>query len=114
MAFELITTSKISVFLVDHYYKNQNVKKNEKNVESQMLSFILVGFRRSDFCSSDLLPLNLTDHKKTKLSFFYSANVFIPAIHGEIPLQRNDDFFSWYFIMYYWDTVPGYSTVDAA
>ena len=27
-----------SVFLVDHYYKNQNVKKNEKNVES--LSFV--------------------------------------------------------------------------
>ena len=38
MAFELITTSKISVFLVDHYYENQNVEKNEKNVES--LSFV--------------------------------------------------------------------------
>jgi hypothetical protein len=38
MAFELITTLKISVFLVDHYYENQNVEKNEKNVES--LSFV--------------------------------------------------------------------------
>jgi hypothetical protein len=38
MAFELITTSKISVFLVDHDYENQNVEKNEKNIES--LSFV--------------------------------------------------------------------------
>ena len=30
MAFQLITTSKITVFLVHHYYKNQNIKKNVK------------------------------------------------------------------------------------
>ncbi len=33
-----ITTSKISVFLVHHYYKNQNSEKNEKNIEN--LSFV--------------------------------------------------------------------------
>jgi len=36
-----ITTSKISVFLVHHYYENQNVKKNEKNNESM---FVLSDF----------------------------------------------------------------------
>ena len=30
MAFKLITTSKIIVFLVHHYYKNQNIEKNVK------------------------------------------------------------------------------------
>ncbi len=39
MVFWLITTSKITVFLVHHYYENQNVEKNvKKNIES--LSFV--------------------------------------------------------------------------
>ena len=36
-----ITTLKISVFLIHHYYENQNVKKNEKNIESM---FVLSDF----------------------------------------------------------------------
>ncbi len=31
-------TSKISVFLVHHYYENQKVEKNEKNIEN--LNFV--------------------------------------------------------------------------
>ncbi len=37
IAFQLITTQKLTNItttkVVDHYYKNQNVKKNEKNIE---------------------------------------------------------------------------------
>ncbi len=36
-----ITTSNISVFLVHHYYENQIVEKNEKNIESM---FVLSDF----------------------------------------------------------------------
>ncbi len=38
----IITTSKLTKItttkVVDHYYENQNIKKNEKNIES--LSFV--------------------------------------------------------------------------
>jgi hypothetical protein len=41
-SFYLITTSKVTKIttskVVDHYYENQNVEKNKKNIES--LSFV--------------------------------------------------------------------------
>jgi hypothetical protein len=38
LSFLFITTSKISIFLVHHYYENQKVEKNEKNIK--ILSFV--------------------------------------------------------------------------
>ncbi len=38
VSFQFITTSKITVFLVHHYYENQNIENNEKNIKS--LSFV--------------------------------------------------------------------------